>query len=417
MIVVKSARVLGRDGLIESDVGITDDLVTAVGTLDIPGSARVIDGTGFVLGPGFVDLHVHFRDPGETWKEDISSGTAAAAAGGFTAVVVMPNTSPPIDSADVARRITSVRAPIELVVAGTLTMGRKGKEMAHLDDLYDAGVRIFTDDGNTVTDAGLFRNIMSYMSDRDDIVIAQHAEDPDLAGNGQINDGKVARLLGIPGLPAAAEEVIIARDLVLVAEMGVRYHVQHVSTAGSVELIRRAKDAGLRVTAEVTPHHLALTEDDASGLNASFKMYPPLRTSADRQSLVEALSEGVIDVVATDHAPHTPEEKDVPYEQAPRGVIGLETAFGAVCAALNGDIERLFDRMSVAPARIAGLPNQGQLIEEGSPANLVLVDPTQTWTVDQFESRSSNSPFVGTEMKGKVIATICRGEIVFGDKP
>lgn len=417
MIVVTGARTFTAEGWQTCDVAIDGDAVASLGSVDPGPGDVVVDGSGKVLGPGFVDLHTHLRDPGQTWKEDMATGTASAARGGFTAVLAMPNTEPAVDTGEMVHRCIGRAADsgvVEVGVAGALSRGRAGEEMAHLDDMYDAGVRLFTDDGDTLADGGLLRRIMVYLSDRHDAVVAQHAEDRAIAGNGHMHEGARSQTLGLVGLPASAEVSVIARDLALVTETGARYHVQHISTAGGVALVRRAKEEGLNVTAEVTPHHLMLSEDDVDSLDTNMKMYPPLRSVADRDALVSGLREGVIDAVATDHAPHTSSEKDVPFEVAPRGVIGLETAFAVALRVLEGDLDLIFDRMSVAPARIGRFERHGQALAEGSPANLVLVDPDQNWVVDHFESRSENSPFGGQELKGRVVATIVNGRLVFG---
>ncbi len=415
MIVVQGASVVTAAGMETADVAIEDGIVTAVGSLPGPERGTLVDGTGLVLGPGFVDLHVHLREPGETWKEDVDSGARAAAAGGFTAIVAMPNTEPAIDSAKVANLVfdSSRGAVVDVLVAGAMTKGRLGLEMADFDSLYEVGVRVFSDDGDSVADAGLLRRIMIYLSDLPGVVVAQHAEDKSIAAGGHLHDGLVGRKLGVKGLPASAEESVIARDLALVAETGVHYHVQHVSTRGTVDLVRAAKERGLRVSAEVTPHHLTLTDDATASLDPNTKMYPPLRSDEDVEVVRQALRDGVIDIVATDHAPHTEAEKDVPFEDAPRGVIGLETAFPLVLAALDGDVKTLFSRMSTTPAQLVGLKGQGRHVEIGAPANFVLVDPTETWRVSSFESKSSNSPFIGAELRGRVKATISGGNIVY----
>jgi dihydroorotase len=415
VLVVKGARVFTADGLVNTDVVIDQERIAQMGNIDPTPDLTVIDGTGQILGPGFVDLHVHVREPGQTWKEDLDSVSAAALVGGFTGLVAMPNTEPAMDSGTVYDSISNrlAAADVAIVVAGALTMGRRGEAMSHLDDLYDRGVRIFTDDGDCVGDAGLLRDVMRYLSDRPDVVIAQHAEERSISRNGHLHDGIVGAKLGIKGVPAAAEAVVIARDLVLAAEFGIHYHAQHISAAESVELIRRAKSEGVMVTAEVTPHHLALTEDSLAGLDPNMKMYPPLRSPADREALIAGLEDGTIDAVATDHAPHTVEEKDVTFEDAPRGVIGLETALPAVLGALNGNIETLFQRMSVQPSEIAGLADQGQFVSVGAVANLVLVDPNAGWVPEHFVSRSSNSPFWGTHLVGRVSRTFRNGAIVY----
>ncbi|MEX1038445.1 MAG: dihydroorotase [Acidimicrobiia bacterium] len=418
MIVVAGARALTTAGWQVCDVAIEGATVVGVGAVEHQPDYMVIDSSGLMLGPGFVDLHTHLRDPGQTWKEDMASGSAAAARGGFTAVLAMPNTEPAIDTGEMVRRCrhrAADTAVVEVGVSGALSMGRNGEEMAHLEDMYDEGVRLFTDDGDTLTDGGLLRRIMIYLSDRDDVVIAQHAEDPAIASGGDMHEGSKSQTLGLVGLPASAEVAVIARDLALAAETGARYHIQHLSTSGGVSLVRRAKEDGLEVTAEVTPHHLMLTDDDLTSLDPNMKMYPPLRSPADREALLAALHEGVIDAVATDHAPHAASEKDVPFEEAPRGVIGLETAFPVTLAAADGDLDLVFDRMSISPARIGAFQSQGRPVEVGSPANLVLVDPTESWVAGSFASRSANSPFIGQELKGRVVATIVNGEVVHGD--
>lgn len=419
MITVRGASVLTTRGFEVADVNIDDGLIAGIGAFSSPG-ADIIDGSGLVLGPGFVDIHVHFRDPGQTWKEDTGSGTRAAAAGGFTAVVAMPNTIPAIDSSKMAHHVLEQArsmARVDLTVAGALTKDRDGLEMADLDGMYEMGVRIFTDDGDSVADAGLLRRLMTYLVDLPGAVVAQHAEDASIADGGHLHDGLVSQRLGVGALPGSAEEVVIARDVILAAETGVHYHAQHVSTRGSVEIIRRAKGMGISVTAEVTPHHLTLDDESCADLDPNTKMYPPLRARSDVDALREALSDGVIDVVATDHAPHTRAEKDVPFEAAPRGIVGLETAFPLALAALGGDLGLVFQRMSIAPASIAGLDDHGSLPSAGVPANLVLVDPHRRWTVRGFESKSSNSPFVGHEMVGQVVATIYGGNVVHRGSP
>jgi dihydroorotase len=347
----------------------------------------------------------------------MESGTRSAARGGFTAVLAMPNTEPAVDSGEMVRRCDSRATEsglVEVGFSGALSMGRAGEEMAHLDEMYEEGVRIFTDDGDTLADGGLLRRIMLYLGDRSDAVIAQHAEDRAIAGNGHMHEGARSQTLGLVGLPASAEVAVIARDLALVTETRARYHVQHISTAGAVALVRQSKDEGLNVTAEVTPHHLMLSEDNLDSLDSNMKMYPPLRSAADRQAVVDGLRDGVIDAIATDHAPHTPSEKDVPFEVAPRGVIGLETAFPVALAALDGNLDLVFDRMSIAPAKIGKFETQGQTVTEGTPANLVLLDLDQSWVADEFASRSKNSPFLGQDLKGRVVATIVNGSLVHG---
>ncbi|MEX1287937.1 MAG: dihydroorotase, partial [Acidimicrobiia bacterium] len=321
--------VVGPDGTTTADLLVVDGLIERIGP-DLPrdGVDATIDCRGAWIGPGLVDLHVHLREPGQEWKEDVATGSDAAAAGGFTAVVAQPNTEPAIDAGHVARHVVARGREVGLVdvaVAGAITLGRRGETLAHLDELWAAGARLFSDDGDTVADAGVLRRAMEYLADRG-AVIAQHAEDPGLARGGHMHEGSVSARLGMRGLPAVAEEVVVARDLRLVELTGCRYHVQHVSTAGTVRLVAAAKAAGLPVTAEVAPHHLAFDHGLVEAMDGVAKMYPPLRTPDDRAALAEALVDGTIDAVATDHAPHSANEKDVPFEEAPRGVIGLETA-------------------------------------------------------------------------------------------
>lgn len=412
MILIRNGTVLTDAGPRTVDVGVDGDVVRLS-----PGSGRptvVIDAAGMWVGPGLVDIHAHLREPGQEWKEDIASGSRAAAAGGFTAVVAMPNTEPAIDRGHRARFVADQgrrTAACQVAPAGAITLGRSGVELAHLDELLEAGVRIFTDDGDTVTDAGLLRRAMEYLAGLD-CVIAQHAEDPGLAAGGHMHEGSVSSRLGMRGLPALAEETIVARDLALVELTGARYHVQHVSTAGTVELIRRARAAGLPVTAEVTPHHLTFDHQAVESMDPDFKMYPPLRTPADVAELRRALADGTIDAVATDHAPHADHEQEVPFEEAPRGVIGLETALAATLSAVPLDQPTLFERMSAAPARIAGLERHGLALTDGGPANLVVIDPHAAWTPDRFESRAQNSPFRGRRLTGRVMATVFEGQLV-----
>ncbi len=415
MIVLSGGLVMTPAGPTDADVVIQEGTVIEVGAASGADGVR-IDCSGMWIGPGFVDIHVHLREPGQVWKEDIASGSAAAAGGGFTAVVAMPNTDPATDAGHLARYITDRGRQVGLVevaAAGAITLGRRGSELAHIDELWDAGVTIFTDDGDTVADAGMLRRAMEYVAGRGGL-IAQHAEDPGLARNGHMHEGAVSARLGMVGLPAYAEEAIVQRDLGLVRLTGVRYHVQHVSTAATVELVRDAKRSGLAVTAEVAPHHLAFTDELVETMDPVAKMYPPLRTEADRLALIEGLRDGTIDAVATDHAPHASSEKEVPFEEAPRGVIGLETAASVVHGTVGLEPVDFFDRMSVRPAAIGALAQHGRWIEPGIPANLVVFDPSSRWTPDGFASKSANSPWIGETLEGRVHTTIYGGRITHG---
>lgn len=417
-VLLRGGEVLGPAGLHRADVRVAEGRVVEVAEGLEAGAGEVVDCRGAWVGPGLVDLHAHLREPGEEWKEDIESGSGAAAAGGFTAVVAMPNTRPPVDAGHLARYVADRGRAVGLcrvVPAGCLTAGSEGRALAHLDELWAAGVRLFTDDGRTVSDAGLLRRAMEYLAELGGVV-AQHAEDPGLARGGHMHEGEVSSRLGMPGIPAEAEEVVVARDLALVRLTGVRYHAQHLSTGGAVGLVREAKAEGLPVTAEVTPHHLVFDHTAvAEALDPAFKMYPPLRTEADRAALREGLAEGgAIDAVATDHAPHAAHETEVPFEEAPRGVIGLETAASALHEALGEDDPAgLFRLLSVAPARIAGLPEHGRPVEPGAPAHLVVFDPRAAWEAAGFASRSANSAFLGRTMRGAVRATLFGGRLTY----
>ena len=411
-VAIRNGRVLTPDGLVETDILISDGRVAAFGALD---ADVTIDASGAWVGPGFVDLHVHFREPGQEWKEDIASGSRAAAAGGYTAVVTMPNTEPVIDAGHRARYVADRGRQVglcEVVPAGAITMGRSGETLSHLDEMWAAGVRIFTDDGSSVEDAGLLRLAMEYVAERGG-VIAQHAEDRGLSGGGHMHEGSVSSRLGMRGTPSIAEEVVVARDLALARLTGVRYHVQHVSAAGTVPLLRRAKEEGSQVSAEVTPHHLMFDHERVLSMDPVYKMYPPLRTSNDVEAMRTALVEGLIDAVATDHAPHSAFETEVTFEEAPRGVIGLETAAAAVNTAAGMEAGDFFARMSINPARIGGFEHQGQPLAEGTGANLVIFDSDTTWTPTSFASKAQNSPFLGVELRGRVIATIFEGRMTY----
>ncbi|HJQ77009.1 MAG TPA: dihydroorotase [Acidimicrobiia bacterium] len=414
MIIIRSGEVLTADGWRTADVTVDGDVVTGVGSGS--GADVEIDARGCLVGPAFVDLHAHLRDPGQTWKEDLSTGSRAAAAGGFAAVVVMPNTDPPIDTPKLIEEVKGRGAEVglvEVVPAGALTVGRSGATPADVTAMYRSGARLFTDDGDSVADEEVLRRLMKEIAGLPGAVVAQHAEDAARTADGHLHEGRVSRRLGVAGMPAEAEADVVARDLEIVAETGARYHCQHVSSRMTVELIATAKKRRLPVTAEVTPHHLTFDERDLAGLDTDYKMYPPLRGDDDRSALVNALIHGIIDAVATDHAPHTAEEKDVPFATAPRGVIGLETAASATWQAL-GDRDIFFRVLSMAPARIAGLTAQGRPVEPGAPANLVVFHPAGDWVPTDFHSRSANSPWKGRRMRGVVKATLHDGIITHG---
>lgn len=407
---LRSGLVLTPEGESTADVRVADGKVVDVGSGLDAADATVIDCGGAWVGPGFVDLHTHLREPGQEWKEDITSGSEAAAAGGYTAIVAMPNTDPAVDAGHLARFVAERGREVGLVdviPAGAITEGRQGRRLAHLDDLWAAGVRVFTDDGDCVEDAGVLRRAMEYLADLGGVV-SQHAIDPGLARDGHMHEGRVSSRLGMVGIPAEAETTVVARDLALVELTGCRYHVQHLSAAGSIELLAGAKQEGLPVSAEVTPHHLMFDHDAVAATDPAYKMMPPLRTAADREALVEALRLGVIDIVATDHAPHADHEKDVPFEHAPFGVIGLEWAAAVVNTVVGASPRRFFEMMSVRPAEIGQISGHGRWIEPGMTANLTVFDP-ETKAQIVRRSRSGNSPFTTLELKGTVRLTMFAG--------
>ena len=413
MIRIVGGSVLTGGGWEEKDLLIDGDRIAEIGDLTDRGET-VIDATGMLVGPGFVDLHVHLREPGQTWKEDIESGTASAAAGGFTAVFAMPNTDPTCDRVSVVEMVrerAAEVASVDVLPAGALTVGRKGKQIAPIAEMHRAGVRMFSDDGDAFASEEMMRQTMTVVASLDGAFISQHAEVAAMTQGGHMHEGAVSRSLGVQGLPAAAEYEMVARDLDLVAETGVRYHCQHVSSARTVSLIAQAKESGLKVTAEVTPHHLFFDVTSVAQLDTNFKMYPPLREPDDRQALCEALGSGVIDVVATDHAPHSAEEKNVPFDAAPRGVIGVETA-APVIWTLFGDRDLLFRCLATKPAEIGGLESHGVPLSPGGPANIVVFDPGQSANTRSSKSKSSNNPFQGHSLQGGVVATFKKGELV-----
>ncbi|MDQ1709687.1 MAG: dihydroorotase [Frankiaceae bacterium] len=401
------------------DIRIVDGVVAEVGTSLSPGDSAVLDGAGLVALPGLVDLHTHLREPGREDAETVETGTRAAALGGFTAVHAMANTDPVADTAGVVEQVWRLgrdAGHCAVHPVGAVTLGLGGEALAELGAMADsaARVRVFSDDGRCVSDAGLMRRALDYVKAFDG-VIAQHAQEPALTQGAQMHEGIVSARLGLTGWPAAAEESIIARDCLLAAHTDSRLHVCHVSTAGSVELIRWAKSKGWKVTAEVTPHHLCLTDDLAESYDPIYKVNPPLRTAADVEALRAGLADGTIDAVATDHAPHALEAKESEWGCAAFGMLGLETALSIVVEAMveTGRMSwyGVADRMSVRPAAIGRLVDQGLLPAVGVPANITVVDPAARWTVDpgQLASRSRNTPYAGRTLPARVVATFLRG--------
>jgi dihydroorotase len=414
-LVIRNARL--RDAVV--DVRVDRGVIAAIGErLDANGH-RVIEAEHLVLAPAFVDPHVHLRTPGREDEETIASGTAAAAAGGYCAILAMPNTDPVVDTTDVlrglrARAVEEAAIPVGFTAA--ITVGQGGQQLTELGELADAGAAAFTDDGRPVATAGLMRRALEYnaITGRR---LALHCEEPSLTRGGHMHMGAVSAELGLGGWPSLGESLGVARELSLARDTAQPLHLMHLSARESVEHLRAAQATGVEASAEATPHHLCLTDDAVRSLDPTVKMNPPLRTADDRAALVEALNDGTIAAIATDHAPHSREEKDVPFEAAPFGVTGLETAFAALHTYLVEpglvSLETLLDRMSAGPARIFGL--EPPRIAVGAPANLVLLNPAATWRVreDRFRSRSANSWLLGKRLRGKVVLTVAAGRVAY----
>lgn len=425
--VLRGGRVVDPRGQRDQtcDVRILGGGVAAVGKQVAEPDDEIFDVGGAVVAPGFVDLHTHLRDPGRTDEETVASGSAAAAAGGFTAICAMPNTDPVADSAAAVERLHALGREVglvEVVPAGALTVGLAGERMAALGEMATgpASVRLFTDDGKGLQDALLARRIMEYLRGFD-AVYAEHCEDAALASGAVMNEGAVSSALGLRGAPTEAEEVMAARDISLCRLTGCRLHLLHVSAARTVALVRAAKDEGLPVTAEAAPHHFTLTEEAVAGYDTRAKVNPPLRGAADRDAIIRGLADGTIDAIATDHAPHTAEEKDLGMAEAPPGLIGLETALALTITELvdpgHLSLSRAVDALSCRPAEILGVDRHGGPLVEGAPANLVVLDPAASWTVtpELFYSKSRNTPFAGRAVRGRVIHTIFEGRFTVRD--
>jgi dihydroorotase len=404
------------------DLLIQDGRITGTGeSLEKPDRVEERDGSGWVVAPGFYDMHVHLREPGGTQRETIETGTASAANGGFTGVACMPNTTPAIDHAEVVHsiRMKAESLAVDVNVVGSITAGRKGEQLAPIGELYEAGVRLFSDDGDCVSSPEMMRRAFEYASAFDGAVLSQHCEEHSMTTGFVMHEGSVSTRLGLPGYPEVAEELIIERDIRLSAYTGGRpYHVSHMSTAGGVDSVRRAKAGGLTgVTCEVAPHHFVLTDEAVVEYGVNAKMNPPLRTEEHRLNLIEGLRDGTVDVIATDHAPHTSEEKDVELPSAPNGIVGLETSIGLSYTELVAKgvvtLDRLIELMSLNPRRILSLQPPSFAI--GSPANVTIIAPDETWKVDRnrFLSKSRNTPFDGWELQCRPVGIINRGRVVW----
>ena len=415
--VIRGGTVVDATGSRMADVAVQDGHITAVEpSIEAGAGVLVLDASGCIVAPGLVDLHVHLREPGREQAETVESGSRAAALGGFTAIVAMPNTEPAIDSAAVVQQVLDLGhdALCDVEVAGAITVGREGKQLSPMAELAELGVRLFTDDGAGVQDARLMRRALEYGKALG-VTLAQHCEDEDLAYGGHMHEGVWSSRLGIAGIPAEAEELMVMRDIALSRLTGAPLHFLHLSTAGSIAMVGAAKAQGLGITAEAAPHHFVLTDAAVQSFDPVFKVNPPLRTDADVAAVRRGLATGAVDAIATDHAPHTQEAKEAPWDEAPPGMLGLETALALALTELDLSIEQVLAVMSWQPARIAGLQDRhGGPIAPGRWANLAVIDPHQEWVVDPaaLASKSRNSPYGGRTLTGRVRHTVHRGRAV-----
>ena len=402
------------------DVRIRNGQVVETGVNLAPGDEEIIDISGCILAPGFVDLHTHLREPGMPEAETIETGSRAAALGGYTAVVAMPNTDPTQDCVEVVEFVSKRGREIGLCdvrPSGSITIGRAGAQLTPFADLAAVGVHLFTDDGSGVQDEGLMRRALEYAGELG-VVLAQHCEVASLTAGAVMHEGECCSHLGLPGWPALAEELMVHRDIELSRLTGSPVHLLHLSTRRSVEMVRAAKADGLAITAEATPHHISLTDERLSTFDTRYKVNPPLRTMADVEAVKAGLLDGTIDAIATDHAPHPSAAKDRPLDEAPPGMLGLETALGVARAHLDCSWQHLIGALSWRPARIAGVSDRhGRPVSEGEPANLVVIDPESEWEVDPsgLASRSRNTPFIGVGLKARVRHTVFEGQMVVRD--
>jgi len=416
-LVIRGGVVVDASGRRRADVAVRGGVITAVEPDIEPGSGVVVlDASGCIVGPGLVDLHTHLREPGREEAETVETGSRAAVLGGYTAVVAMPNTEPPIDCAAVASQVLELgrSALCDVRVAGAITVGRCGVQLAPMAELAELGVKLFTDDGTGVQDARLMRRALEYASVLG-ITLAQHCEEGALAQGGHMHEGAWSSRLGIAGIPAEAEELMVMRDIALCRLTGAPMHFLHLSTAGSVAMVRAAKAQGLPVTAEAAPHHFTLTDALVASFDPVFKVNPPLRPSADVEAVRRGLADGAIDAIATDHAPHAQETKEAPWDEAPPGMLGLETALALAITELDLEVEQVLALLSWQPAVIAGLSStHGGPVVGGRAANLVVFDPSERWTVDPaaLASKARNTPYAGRTLTGRVRHTVRAGEPV-----
>lgn len=416
-LVVRGGTVVDASGRRRADVAVRDGVVIGVDAV-IPSALGTLelDASGCIVAPGLVDLHAHLREPGNEEAETVETASRAAALGGYTAVVAMPNTEPTIDCAAVVRHVLDLgRAALcDVRVSGAITVGRKGCQLSPMAELAEMGVKLFTDDGAGVQDTRLMRRALEYAGALH-VTLAQHCEDAALAQGGHMHEGPWSSRLGIPGIPAEAEELMVMRDIALCRLTGAPVHFLHLSTAGSLAMVAAAKDQGLPITAEAAPHHFTLTDAEARSFDPVFKVNPPLRPDADVAAVRRALADGTLDAIATDHAPHAREAKDTTWDDAPPGMTGLETALALALSELDLPVEQVLALMSWQPARIAGIDGvHGGPVEVGRPANLVVLDPAEAWVVDPavMATRSRNSPYAGRALRGRARHTVCGGEPV-----
>lgn len=418
MILIKQARVMDPETGFDqvTDVVLEKDRIAKIGDTEDDGTfEKVLSANGMIAAPGLIDVHVHFRDPGFTYKEDLTTGAAAAAAGGFTTVVCMANTKPVVDSVDILLDIEKrcEKLPIKVLQAGAVSKGFQGKELTDMDAMYQAGAKGFTDDGIPLMDAEFVREAMKKVKELN-VPISLHEEDPKYIKQQGVNQGKVSEQLNYGGASYLAEAVMVKRDCEIALETGASVDIQHISSAQAVDYVKEAKEKGAHVVAEASPHHFTLTEEAVLKYGTLARMNPPLRTEKDRQRIIKGLQEGTIEIIATDHAPHSKEEKERDLASAPSGITGLETSLGLGITELVDmgylSMMELLEKMTVNPANLYHL-EQGRL-QEGKPADIVIFDPEEEWEVKEYQSKASNSPFTGWKLKGKVKYTICNGKIV-----